>query len=355
MRRLLGLTACLLAAPLFLGGCGKKTAPVPPESAEPAPVSNLRGELDPEGVTLRWSWPRKTEKGENLRRVSEFIVERAEDRLDDFCGECPLHYQAVATLPGGALPDAEAADLSYRDGSLRPGYHYAYRVLSSLGWRVVSGPSQPLALTWQVPLAPPSGLTTESGELEVALSWQPPTRDRDGRVLDEPLRYQVERSEAGQPFRLVADALNTPFFQDQGTKSGLTYQYRVRAGRASGGTGEYSAPVAVSLRDLTPPTPPFGLAAVITGEAVRLFWEAPSSEDLAGTFIYRRRQQTNWTSDFEQIGQVGGRTSVYVDTMPLLDPAEVRYYALKAYDRATPPNLSDYSREVQITVKTSRP
>ena len=80
MRPLLGLTVFLLATPLFLVGCGKKTPPVPPESAVPAQVSDLRSDLDPTGVTLKWSWPRKTEKGAGLRRVSEFIVERADDR-----------------------------------------------------------------------------------------------------------------------------------------------------------------------------------------------------------------------------------------------------------------------------------
>ncbi|NTV13641.1 MAG: fibronectin type III domain-containing protein [Desulfobulbaceae bacterium] len=356
MRPLQVMAAGLLVGPLLLGGCGKKTPAVPPESAVPAPVADLRGELDPEGVTLQWSWPRKTEKGISLRRIDEFIVERAEDQADAFCADCPLRYRTIASLPGGVLPEQpEAAGLSYRDQNLQPGYHYAYRVRSSLGWRVVSAPAPAVGLFWQVPLTPPTELSVGEGEREVVLSWRPPERDRDGQAVSAPLLYQVQRSEAGQSFRLVGGDLRTPFFRDQGVRSGVNYQYRVRAARLSGGTGEYSAPLAITLRDLTPPPVPFGLAAVITGESVRLFWEVPSIEDLGGTIIYRRRQLPSGIGDYEQIGQVTGRTGSYIDPLPLLEPSEIRHYALKAFDRAEPANLSEYSREVQTTAKASRP
>ena len=341
---------------LLLGGCGKKTPPVPPESAVPAPVADLSSEVDPLGVTLHWTWPRKTEKGVALRRVSEFVVERAEDPADGFCGDCPLHYQAVASLEGGPLPEhPEAASLSYRDQNLRPGYHYAYRIRSSLGWRVISAPSPPVGLVWQVPLGPPTELIAKNGEREVALSWRPPERDRDDQLVAGPLLYQVQRSEAGQPFRLVSGNLNLPTFSDPALRSGVHYQYRVLAARPSGGTGEFSAPLAVTLADTTPPPVPFGLSAVITRESVRLFWEPLSGEDLGGAMIYRRRQLASGIGDYELIGKVDGRITSYVDPLPLTEGDEIRHYALKSYDRAMPPNLSEYSREVQTTAKTSRP
>jgi len=212
-----------------------------------------------------------------------------------------------------------------------------------------------VGLFWQTPLLPPTGLTATNGEREVALGWQAPERDREGRVLNEPLLYQVERSEAGQPFRLVSGDLSVPLFHDQDGKSGVNYQYRVRANRISGGTGEFSAPLAVILQDRTPPPTPFGLSAVVTRESVRLFWEPLNSEDLGGAMIYRRRQLATGTSAYEQIGQVAGRVGNFIDPLPLQDPAEVRHYALKSYDRATPPNLSEYSRAIQTTAKASRP
>lgn len=357
MRRLgLLMAGCLLAGPLLLAGCGKKTPPVPPESAVPAQISDLTGELDPHGITLYWSWPRKTEKGAALRRVNDFSVERAEDPADGFCGDCPLHYQTVATLEGGSLPERpEMARLSYRDLTLRPGYHYSYRVRSSLGWRVISAPSSPMGLVWQVALAPPTGLVAKTGERQATLGWLPPERDLEGRAVVGPLLYQVERSEAGQEFRLVGSNLPTAEFSDQAAKSGVAYRYRVRASRPGGGTGEFSAPLAVTLADTTPPPVPFGLSAVITRESVRLFWEPLSDEDLGGFLIYRRRQLPTGSGELEEIGRVEGRVTTYMDPLALTDVDEVRHYSLKSFDRAEPPNLSEFSREVQTTAKSSHP
>lgn len=341
---------------MLLAGCGKKTPPVPPESAVPAPVSDLSSDLDPEGVNLHWSWPRKTEKGAALRQVNDFSVERAEDPADGFCGDCPLRYQIIATLEGGPLPERpETASLSYRDRNLRPGYHYSYRVRSSLGWRVISAPSAPVDLFWQAALAPPTALTARSGERVVTLSWLPPEQDREGQPVAGPFLYEVQRREGEQPFRLVGANLTAPRFTDPGIRSGVRYQYRVRAARSSGGTGEYSAPLPVLPVDLTPPPVPFGLAAVVTRESVRLFWEPLNGTDLGGIMIYRRRQLPTGLGDFELIGQVAGPATTYIDPLPLTEADEVRQYALKSYDQAEPPNLSEYSRTVQTTAKSSQP
>lgn len=353
---LLRRAICLLAGVLLLSGCGRKTTPVPPETAVPAPIAGLTVELDPQGITLHWPWPLKTERGASLRQVGEFVIERAENSADDFCVDCPLRYQTIASQAGGPLPERpETAALSYRDQNLRPGYHYSYRVRSSLGWRVISAPSGPVGLVWQVPLRPPTGLLAKVGEQELTLSWLPPEGDLDGRPLVEGLLYQVERSEDGQPFRPVGTSLTAPAFSDRGTRSGVNYQYRVRAGRVSGGIGEFSAPLAVTLADTTPPPVPFGLSAVITRETVRLFWEPLSSEDLGGVMVYRRRELSTGSTELERIGRVEGRVTNYVDPLPLTEGDEVRHYALKSYDRAEPPNLSKYSRIVQTTAKSSQP
>ena len=357
MRRPPWLTVACLAAGLWLAaaGCGKKTPPLPPESAVPAPIGDLTAELDRDGVSLRWSWPRKTEKGALLRRISEFTVERAVDPVDGFCGECPRRYQPLASLEGGPLPERpEETLLSYRDRDLQPGYHYSYRVRSTLGWRVVSAPSAPVGLVWQVVLAPPTDLAASPGEGEVALSWRPPERDSTGVPVTGPFFYEVQRSEAGQPFRTLGGQLAAPAFTDQGAKSGVAYQYRVRAARTSGGTGEYSASLTVLLVDTTPPSAPFGLSAVVSRESVRLFWEPVSAEDFGGVMIFRRRQLVTASGELELIGRVEGRVTTYVDPLPL-EAAEVRHYALKSYDRAEPPNLSEFSRETQTTARTYRP
>jgi len=356
MRRFPGMAVGLLAGLLLCSGCGKKTPPLPPELVVPAPIADLSGEIDPEGVTLSWSWPAKTEKGATLRRISEFTVERAVDPAADFCADCPLRYQTIITLPGGVAPEKPGEGrLSFRDQDLRPGYHYSYRVRSGLGWRVVSAPSMPVAWFWQPPLAPPTELSAQVGEREARLNWRPPTLDREGRKLTEALLYQVYRSENGKPFRPVSGNLTVPAYTDQGLQSRVAYRYQVRAARASGGTGEFSPPLAVTPLDLTPPPVPGAPTAVITGTAVRLFWDPLSSEDLGGFMIYRRRQLPTGISGYELLGQVDGRTGIFVDPLPLTEDEDIRHYALKSYDRSEPPNLSAFSPDAKTQAKSSRP
>ncbi|HSH13507.1 MAG TPA: hypothetical protein VLA15_07150, partial [Desulfurivibrionaceae bacterium] len=97
------------------------------------------------------------------------------------------------------------------------------------------------------------------------------------------------------------------------------------------------------------------MALVITRGSVRLFWEPLSGVDLGGVMIYRRRELPTGTGDYELIGRVEGRSTTYVDPLPLQETDEVRSYALKSFDLAEPPNLSDYSRAAQTPDKESQP
>jgi hypothetical protein len=350
------LFTCLLTTLLLVGGCGKKTPPLPPQSVVPAAISDLRYELDLEGVTLSWNWPRRTEKGGELRRIKQFIVERAEESADDFCPDCPRRYRQVGLVEGGPVPDRNVAQpLSFRDRDLRPGYHYSYRVRSSLGWRVISTPSEAVTMVWQVGLAAPENLTARAGEREVTLDWRAPERDLEGMVIREPLSYQVFRREVGQPFLLLGEVQREPGYVDRRVSSGVNYEYRVRASRVSGGTGAFSTTVAATPRDLTPPPAPTGLTAVVSRAEVHLYWQPLVSDDLAGYRIYRRRQIGGGDNQWVLIGQVDGRANTYIDSTPFSQAGEVRYYSLRAFDHASPPNVSDSSEEIETSTTSMTP
>lgn len=356
MNRFPGLVACLLAICLLVGGCGKKTPPVPPQTAVPAAISDLRSELDLEGVMLSWNWPRQTEQGGELRRIKQFIVERAEESASDFCVDCPRQYRQVSLLEGGPVPDKNLAQpLRYRDRELRPGYHYSYRVRSSLGWRVQSAPSEAVSLVWQVGLTPPENLTALAGEREVTLSWRAPARDLEGMAISEPLAYQVYRREAGQPFLFLGEVKGEPGYVDRWAKSGTTYDYRVRAFRVSGGTGAFSPVVAATPQDLTPPPAPTGLTAVVSREGVRLYWQPLTSDDLAGYRVYRRRQVAGGGDQAVLIGQVDSRVNTFTDSTPFSQIGEKRHYSIRAFDHASPPNLSDFSPEIETSTTSMTP
>ncbi len=356
MNRFSNLAVCLLAALLLVGGCGKKTPPVPPQVAVPAAINDLHYELDLDGVMLSWSWPRQTEKGGELRRIKQFIVERAAESAGEFCPDCPKRYRQLALVEGGPVPDKRMAQpLSYRDRDLRPGYHYSYRVRSSLGWRVESAPSEAVTVAWQVGLTAPENLTARAGEREVTLDWRAPVRDLDGKAINEPLTYQVYRREIGQTFHLLGEVQGKPGYLDRRVGSGTTYEYRIRAFRASGGTGAFSPVVAATPYDLTPPPAPTGLTAVVSRNEVRLYWQPLVSDDLAGYRIYRRRLIPGSDNQAVQIGQVDGQLNTFTDPTPFSKVGEVRYYSLRAFDHASPPNLSEPSGEIETSTTSMTP
>jgi hypothetical protein len=329
----------VLIGSLLLAACGKKTAPMPPQAVIPAPITGVEYRLDENGVTLSWPRPLRTDRGEKLARIDSFIVERAEYPLGDFCRDCPVRYHQVATV-SGAEQVGGAKGPSYRDQELRPGYIYFYRVLTRMGWRLTSLPSQPVSFSWQLPLAPVIGLKADSGDQEVSLSWQPPSTGLDGAPIIEAVQYQVFRSVAADRFLALDNPLTEPYFKDERLTNGVVYRYKVRAARLSGGTGAFSSEVKGMPRDLTPPPAPQGLDTVATPTGIRLFWEPVVAADLAGYQIFRRSAD----GEAKLLATVSASQSSFVDQAP---GEQQSYYKIRAFDRAVPANQSPFSEETR--------
>jgi len=220
---------------------------------------------------------------------------------------------------------------------------------------VISAPSDVVTLVWQVGLTAPENLTARAGEREVSLDWRAPELDLKGMAISEPLSYQVFRRESGQPFLLLGEVRGEPGFADRQVSSGVNYEYRVRASRVSGGTGAFSQMVAATPRDLTPPPTPTGLTAVVSRAEVRLYWQPLTSDDLAGYRIYRRRQIGGGGNQWVLIGQVEARVNTFTDSTPFSQAGELRYYSLRSFDHASPPNVSDSSGEIETSTTSMTP
>jgi len=100
------LTVILLAA-----ACGKKADPVPPSAAPPAPVDDLKADIDGSRVRLTWTQPSS----------ATVIVYRSRVSLENpACPGCPMIFERVAGTTELQGPTYSA--------KLEKGYRYHFKV-----------------------------------------------------------------------------------------------------------------------------------------------------------------------------------------------------------------------------------
>jgi len=333
---------------MFLS-CGKKTAPVPPQTVIPAPVTDLEFQLDEDGASLSWSRPDLTDIGSRLRKISEFIVEKAEYPNDKACRDCPLRYKTIATVevPNGT---SNQDRFRFRDEDLKADYFYSYRILVSLGWRVTSRPSPPISFTWQTPIKSPLNLEAHAGDQQITLNWQAPDNDINNEIVKEALQYQIFRSIGGRDFLPLGKPVNSLYFTDTEVINESGYRYRLRAARITGGSGVFSNIAEAVPRDLTAPLPPEGLEGINVSDGIRLLWEASTAKDIAGYMVFRHNQPDFTTEEIQAVAEVKAPATTFIDTSSSIRDG-IWYYAIKAFDKATPPNKSPFSRIIEINSK----
>ena len=338
LRALAGLAAVLL---LFTG-CGRKTPPVPPETVLPTPVSDLRYRLDEQGVTLTWTAPQRTVRGEKLAAIDGFELLRAVVADSDFCEGCPIPFGSPIEISGDNV--APGGQVHYTEAVLRPGYHYSYKVRTKLGWYSVSGGSNIVSFAWNTLIKPVADLTATAGDSTITLNWQPPASLIDESPITKPLRYQIFRSQEGAELAPLGPPTTATSYRDDTVVNGKRYFYQIQPQTADS-VGMMSTAAAAQPRDLTPPAPPREVTVVQTEKGIKVLWAAGGDRDLAGYRIYRRAAAE---STPKAIGKVAANALSYLDTTPTRG-ADRWYYSVSAYDQATPANESPRSGEAELT------
>ena len=348
----------VLLALATLVACGKKGAPVVPESRLPQPVSGFTGVVGEGSVELAWTNPTRRIDSNPLRDLARLHVFRTDDEGVGSPKPAMLvagriaGYREIADIPlfGAPRPAAAAVEGSRvrytdRDG-VTSGRRYTYVVLAEDGSGRVSPPSTRVSLTFLTLPAAPTGLRAEEGEGEVRLVWDAP-RLADGSEPPVPLTYEVLRAPAADaPLEPVAPPVSDTQHVDRRLENDRTYYYAVRALRREAGTtarGEASARVAATPRDVTPPSPPTALVATPSAGAVQLTWKASPEPDVATYVIYRALAE----GEFVRVGSAPAAGTVYVDRDL---PRGVYRYAVSAQDGGARPNESARSDAVTVTV-----
>jgi len=142
------MRAAALTALFFIGGCGVKSPPIPPESAVPERIVGLEASPQKHGVMLSWERPDHTAGGGRLRDLGSFEIDRAENT------------DAFRQLTEVAVTDQDRfqqqRQFSYLDSTAEAGHQYRYQVFSSTLDAYRSDPSNEAEITYQVPKPPPN-------------------------------------------------------------------------------------------------------------------------------------------------------------------------------------------------------
>jgi len=292
------VAACVLA------GCGTPGAPQPPSLNLPERVSDLAAVRTGTRVELNWTMPRRNTDKLLLKAPVAVRVCRAEGSA-----AC-VDAGTVSAAPGEhahwaeTLPPAEASG---------PGRALAYFVeLKNHNGRS-AGLSNAAAVVAGAPPAPVEALQAEVRKTGVLLHWKPDSSDtpvRLKRTLLTPASAKEKENLLGPAAESRENSLRVDDAEsgralDRTARFGEAYEYRAQRvetvpleGRELELPGEISAPVRVEVKDVFPPDPPQGLAAVAVADgkilAIDLSWQPNTEDDLAGYVVYRSEEGGAW-------------------------------------------------------------
>lgn len=201
--------------------------------------------------------------------------------------------------------------------------------------------------------AAPSGLTLENGlngayPCRILLTWDTVDKDTFGDDLTETgcpvtgyrIYYDVAEGIFGNHVDVSTEDVSGYVLDVSGMPSS-EYHISVAAGN-SGGFGGCSPEI--SMADDAPPERPTGLSAALDGSnGILLSWNENSECDLAGYYIYRKKD----TGAFEPVNasRIGSGVGGYMDAG--LEAGATYAYVMEAVDFGF--NRSVYSNETLIT------
>ena len=296
-----GLVSALIA------GCGQTGTPVAPSLKLPTPVTDLTVSRVADHATLKWTMPRRTTDKLLLKGPQTVqICRRTGDSSCLIVGTVTVQPEKPATYD-----DQLPADLAGGSPQL---LSYSIDVLSPHGR---SAGASNVAYT-AAGSAPPSFLHPR-GEITangVVLQWEPEALSgSDHKVVIERTLLSVPSPAKAEDKPKSAPLGGSPVLAKEQTlvvhlPSGVDpgraldpdaafdqrYSYRISrvatvsiSGKSIDIEGSSSAEIIVDTKDIFPPAPPIGLAAVAASDegAIDLSWAPNTETDLAGYAVYR--------------------------------------------------------------------
>lgn len=342
-------TGVALFSALLVAACGKIGPLRPPAPRGPLPPGGVEARQVGAGVEVAFTVPNPmgSEPSQQVSRTEILrvayprgVTPTSDPEAFRLRGEIVATVEADVAKPGTRLVVADATIRELADDGIGWTLRYGVRVRD----RRERPSSLVLArdLTLVPPAEPPSALEAQASADGVRLTWTPPSGVPEATFN----LYRGAASGLLAEHPLNLKPLSTHDYLDATVASGTIYRYVVRTVAADGPPYRESAssPTAiVDASDRFAPAPPTGLVGVQEGPAVRLLWNPGAERDLDGYYVYRAVSGAAWT----RMGDLLRQPS-FLDAA--VKAGDLLRYRVTAVDRATPPNESEPSAEVEVRV-----
>jgi len=352
---------CLLAVSVsLLCACGTPGAPQPPSLNLAKPISDFKAVRNDREINFTWTVPTETTDGATFRHRGATKLCQVVDKPQ--ISQC----SAILTLSTPKQQKTAAATTAIPTGSNGPNDYATFALGVDNDRGKNAGLSNPVqistAFVSKLTGAPSSQLTADA--VLVTINVTPETES-----IEQAL--ELRRKEKGTPqesavarrlLELPAEEAANVELRDETFAWEKTYEYRVvivaspKVPNASTVSfdGPSSAPFEVFTHDVFPPAIPSGLEAVYSGPipgqppSIDLTWSPDADRDLAGYFVYRRRQDEP-ASAAVKLNNQPVAAPAYRDTA--IQPGNTYVYSVSAVDERG--NESKQSEEASEEVPKS--
>lgn len=346
------LSTCILFA------CGTPGAPQPPSLNLAKPVSDLKAVRNGGEIDFTWTIPTETTDGATFRHRGSTKLCQAIDNPQ--IGQCGT----LLTLPTPKEQKTATAKTALPIGTNGPNDYATYALEVDNDRGKSAGPSNqvqvPTALVSKLNSAPSIHLSADAVMVTANVTEENEAIEQFLELRRKEKGSQQETQVARRVLELPAteEAMNVELRDDTFTWE-KTYEYSVAivgsAKLPNGATLNFdaasSAPLEIFAHDVFPPAVPSGLQAVYSGQiagqapSIDLTWSPNTDRDLAGYFVYRRRQDEP-PSDTVKLNAQPVAAPAYRDTT--IQPGNTYVYSVSAVDERS--NESKQSEEASEEV-----
>jgi len=292
----------------FFPFCGKKGPIQPPLVLVPQTVENFKAFQQGDKIIIEWSNPTAYIDGSALAAVSEveiWVFEQKNSSERNTQAARPKDFEKEARLVAAIKKEQLSSYQKKKEKKANEFLYvfplteknlaasqmiFAIRVKDEK--RKKSELSNLSSVKPQALPLPPGSAQAAVFEDRIEVSWEAPVENIDHSTPAKIEGYNLYKAEKDAfPQLLNSSLIRETRYEDRDFLFGRVYRYYVRAATSASEPyleSDDSQLVEVLPKDIFPPAPPSGLAAIKSAGSITLVWEANQEKDLAGYKVWRR-------------------------------------------------------------------